>query len=626
MAAPLLRLRVVGQPPKIEFTRETDVPDDLWFSIGLRLASNAHGERAGGRLEVAVERFLAERRWLAHECASFQVGIDFDDSVRALLARAAAEQEKVKQLLAHGADAIDAVPSIGADGSRFKRELRSFQERDLAKVLHLEHGANFSVPGAGKTSVLYAVYEAERVAGNVVQLLVVAPLSAFDAWEVEAEECFTDPPLIHRFSGGHIPAETEVLLVNYHRLPNNYEQLANWIQKVPTHLVLDEAHRMKSGRNGEWGSACLDLALLAERRDILTGTPAPQSARDFIALIDFLWPNQARKILPPDALRSTPPDGAMARVNQRIHPLFVRTTKRELKLPPLETWVERVEMGALQREIYDALRSRYAGMFALDRANQTMFSQMGEVVIYLLQAASNPALLADRAAGRSAVELRYPSLEIPPSSTLAQLVADYMAHEIPPKFQKLGVIVKANADAGRKTLVWSNFPNNLLELENRLARYRPALIYGGIPSDDGTLPPGTRTREVELDRFRNDDDCRILLANPAAMAEGISLHTACHDAIYLDRTFNAGQYLQSLDRIHRLGLAPETNTRVTFLVSEDTVDERVNDRVAYKAQKLAEMLNDPDLVEMSLPDEDDYGEAIEDVGDLETLFEHLSGH
>ena len=68
--------------------------------------------------------------------------------------------------------------------------------------------------------------------------------------------------------------------------------------------------------------------------------------------------------------------------------------------------------------------------------------------------------------------------------------------------------------------------------------------------------PGVRTRESELGRFRSESDCLVLLANPAALGEGVSLHETCNDAIYLERTFNAGQYLQSLDRIHRLGLPP----------------------------------------------------------------------
>ncbi len=109
------------------------------------------------------------------------------------------------------------------------------------------------------------------------------------------------------------------------------------------------------------------------------------------------------------------------------------------------------------------------------------------------------------------------------------------------------------------------------------------------------------------------------------MAEGVSLHETCHDAVYLERTFNAGQYLQSLDRIHRLGLAPGIETNVTFLLSVGSIDEAVDGRVSLKAERLGAMLDDPDLVAMALPDDEDYGEIIEDVGDLRALFEHLSG-
>ena len=98
------------------------------------------------------------------------------------------------------------------------------------------------------------------------------------------------------------------------------------------------------------------------------------------------------------------------------------------------------------------------------------------------------------------------------------------------------------------------------------SRYEPALIYGGVPSE-ASSPTALLTRESELQRFREDPSCMILLANPAAMSEGVSLHQVCHDAIYVDRTFNAGQHLQSIDRIHRLGLPPDTETNLTFLVN-----------------------------------------------------------
>lgn len=117
----------------------------------------------------------------------------------------------------------------------------------------------------------------------------------------------------------------------------------------------------------------------------------------------------------------------------------------------------------------------------------------------------------------------------------------------------------------------------------------------------------------------------VLLANPQAMSEGISLHKECHDAVYVERTFNAGQYLQSVDRIHRLGLGPTEETRITFLISEGTVDQTVDERVAEKAILLAEMLDDPDLKTMSLPNDEDYGPAIESIDDVNALFRHLRG-
>lgn len=627
IASPVIRIQLASKPPLIEIGRGTGVEDAFWQALPLRLGALPSRDR-GTLLRVPVERFLAARLWLRDHCLSYQVGLEIDDRARHLLRRAQDENRAVRERLerpptSHDAGATRA--SLAGVESRFNRSLREFQLRDLAKLLDLPHGANFSVPGAGKTAVTYGLYEAERLRGRVKQMLVVSPISAYEAWETEANRCFAEIPIVRRF-GGTIPLDVEVLLINYQKLKEPYfEELTAWAFDAPTHIVLDEAHRMKRGQAGEWGRACLQLAHVAARRDILTGTPAPQSPRDFIALLDYLWPNQARAILPATALHPDPPIGSMELVNEALAPLFVRTTKGELGLRPPALRVELVELQGLQADIYDALRNRYAGMFDLTRADRTMLAQMGDVTMYLLEAAANPALLAGRTPDQGAIPFRYPSLAIPPGSSLAELIGRYHRHEIPLKFKKLAMIVDENARKGRKTLVWSNFVGNLLTLERMLARYKPSLVYGGVPSVDGPVAPGVRTREGELARFRSDSDCMVLLANPAALGEGVSLHEVCHDAVYLDRTFNAGQYLQSLDRIHRLGLPPDAETRVTFLLTSGTIDERVDERVAEKAERLGSMLNDPDLVTMALPDEEEYGEAIEDVNDLSALFAHLRG-
>jgi SNF2 family DNA or RNA helicase len=246
---------------------------------------------------------------------------------------------------------------------------------------------------------------------------------------------------------------------------------------------------------------------------------------------------------------------------------------------------------------------------------------MGNVTAYLLQAAVNPGLLAHALGGSRTAKVQWPSLDLERRSDLAEKVRRYGELEIPRKIEKLVALVDENVRLERKTLVWSNIVAILRDLHERtLSPYNPAIVYGGVPS--GGEEVAWRTREKEIRKFRSDPTCWVLIANPAAMSEGVSLHHECHDAVYVDRTFNAGQYLQSVDRIHRLGLKPGTETRITFLVSVATIDETVNQRVADKARALSDMLADPELVEMSLPDEELTGEWI-DPGDLDVLLAHL---
>ncbi len=597
--------------------RDGDVDAELWNSVGRNVAPGVARRVGDDSLVVPLDRFLATRNWLGQALTTYGCQATLDDSLLALLRREDDERHEVALALADENPPLDADELAALLGrSRFRRELRPFQLRDLGRILALSHGANFSVPGAGKTSVAYAVYEAERARGRVTRTLVVAPLSAFDAWIEEAEECMDPVPVINRLDG-RVPAGTEVLLVNYQRLVARYERIAAWVLAEPTHVILDEAHRMKRGRDGEWGSACLDLAHLAVRRDILTGTPAPQHPSDFGALLEFLWPHQSRRILPAGVSITDPPPTVMADVSRRLRPLFARTSKDELGLDKPTMRVELVEMKPLQAEIYAALRNRY-GRAMLTMRDRTMFGDLGVVVMYLIEAATNPALLASAVGGTSAPTV-WPPDPIPEGSTLAEKVQSYSRFETPRKIEKLVAMVATNVELGRKTLVWSNFVQNLLELQRILAPHHPALVYGGVPSGEET---DIVTRESELRRFRQDDDCHVLLANPAAMSEGVSLHHACHDAIYVDRTFNAGQHLQSIDRIHRLGLAPGIETRITFLVSHGTVDETVDDRVRVKAERLGEMLSDTNLATMALPDEESYGSWV-DADDLNALLRHL---
>jgi SNF2 family DNA or RNA helicase len=600
-------------PPAIALRREGDVPLELWHALSREQAAGSSASAA--EVIIPLDQFWVQRFWLRELFETYDCAIRYEAGVEELLDRNNSERDEVERLLSQPSS------NFGADAALDDRlrdcfrvgDLRPFQRRDLGHLLALSHGANFSVPGAGKTAVTYGCFASERARGVVDRALVIAPMSAFDSWVDEAQSWLTPAPVV-RILEERIPRSCDVLVVNYDRLEGRHAELAAWVSAGRCHLILDEAHRIKRGATGEWGSNCLRLAHLAVRRDILSGTPAPNHPTDFLALMNFLWPNQATRILPQAIRQRDPSAHTMRDISRRLAPFFVRTNKRELGLDEPTMRVEYVQMGPLQARLYGLLRTGVRNAVLTTPRERRLFADLSDSVMYLLQAASNPGLLAAALGGRSGPSMSWPPLAVPIESDLVDQAIRYPSFETPAKFAKLATLVAENARHGRKTLIWSNFVGNLHELADRvLTPYQPALIFGGIIG---------KSRAQELRRFRSDPECMVLVANPGAMSEGVSLHHECHDAIYLDRSFNAGQYLQSVDRIHRLGLPPGTETRVTFLVCEATIDEMVDVRIRQKAVRLSQMLSDEHLVLMSLPDIEDYGEWIE-TSDLAALFGHL---
>ncbi|MFW6723620.1 DEAD/DEAH box helicase [Streptomyces sp. MAR4 CNY-716] len=532
-------------------------------------------------------------------------GVEWQTDLRDLVLGVLKDAEVVAERLHGEGDTgeirADSVPGmLGAD---WKADLRKFQLRDVAKLLSLQHGANFSVPGAGKTRVSMAVYSAQKAQGVVRRLLVVCPKSAYEAWQYETGECFTQP-LRLAFVDRRIDEYAEVLVVNYERLDRSLGLLRAWLKAAPAMLILDEAHRMKLGVRGTYGAACMALAPLAKRRLILTGTPAPNGAKDLESLLGFVWPGHGQR-----SVARAVAGGDLAHASTVLRPLFTRTTKHELGLPPMQPRIRYVEMPqtSLHGQIYAALAS---GRHGEDRRDD--LSGLGKTALRLLMAATSPSLLVQGGSRYEPVTYQLPPLEAPEGSPLRELLERLSDYEVAPKYKETLKIVAENAQQGRKTLVWTTFVRSLTTLEQLLGKYGVAIVHGGTPD-----------RDEQLRRFREDPDCAVLLSNPASLGEGISLHQDCHDAVYVDRDFMAGRYLQSLDRIHRLGLAPETETRVTVLAARHTIDEVVAVRLGKKLDFMHRVLDDPTLHELAYLEEEPEVAAGLTHSDVESLVRHL---
>lgn len=491
-------------------------------------------------------------------------------------------------------------------GSAWIGNLTDFQRRDASKLLSLKHGANFSVPGAGKTRVGLAVFQALRNAGTVNRLLIVGPKSCYESWLSENEHCLR-PPLRMKVMDKEPDATAEALVVNYERLPGSVNAMARWLDAGPAMLLLDEAHRMKLGANGAYGAACLALGPHSKHRLILTGTPAPNGAQDLENLFGFVWPGTGRR-----KVVQAVGGGNLAVASEKLRPLFSRTTKIELGLPEVVPKVRRVPMTPLHREVYEALLGQFS---ARTIGREDDIRKLGRTLIYMLMAATSPALLSVGTTRYEPLPYQVPPLDVPPNTSLSDLMDRLPSYELSPKYQEVLAIVRENAAQNRKTLVWSTFIRSLHTLKQMMATFSPAMVHGG--TDD---------RDAEISRFRNDPECMVLLSNPATLGEGISLHHECHDAVYVDRDFAAGKFLQSLDRIHRLGLAPNTETRVTVLVSEDSIDEVVEQRLSQKLEFMGRILDDSSVRELAdLEEEPVVGGGL-DLSDLQAMIGHIRGN
>lgn len=595
----MLELRFSTQAGRIQLSCDESAVRNLQ---GLRAWFPSANSLNAQSFDVAMDDFLVNLRELARWPAE-DTAVVWQQELLDLVEGNARDADLVQRRLVEGSG-VGSEPASLTEIDGWQAPLTDFQRRDVAKLLELSHGANFSVPGAGKTRASLATFQACRAAGEVERMLVVCPKSAFESWQNESAECFPNGIHVAVMDTSTAPA-CDILLVNYERLLDARTALLSWIRVQPTMMVLDEAHRMKLGAAGAWGSACLGLGPYAKRRLILTGTPAPNGARDLENLFSFVWPGQGRT-----AVTRAVGTGDLRAASQALRPLFVRTTKSELQLPEPIVTVRRLDLPPLHKELYQALLGQASGRW---RGGEQDAEALGRVLLYLLMAATTPALLATGASRYEPLPYRVPPLQPAPGSSLSELLRDLPNYELAPKYQEVLAIVARNAELGRKTLVWSTFVRNLTSLEHLLARFSPALIHGG-----------TEDRDEQLARFRSDPGCFVLLSNPATLGEGVSLHHDCHDAVYVDRDFAAGRFLQSVDRIHRLGLAPDAETRVTVLVANETVDELVEQRLAAKLQFMGGILDDPAVLELGDLDEEPTVSVGMDATDLRALVSYLS--
>ncbi len=451
------------------------------------------------------------------------------------------------------------------------------QLRNLRKLCSIRAGASFSVPGAGKTTEALA-FHAYHKSSDEDKLLVICPINAFTSWNEELQECYETKDFFARLRGtvqeiqAKINANPQFMIINYEALyKHNTDEKFNLIKELVLEnhnitVILDESHKSKGENISE---IIAQISPYINKKLILTGTPMPQAPSDLRPQFNFLYPHE--HIINDDEL-----------VN-KFNPVYVRTTKKDLGLMKPIYNIHKLSPNPAFKLFYDEY---FAKRLAAGSTLEDILSikSFKEAVLKLLKLLSNPTSCFDDI------------FNLDPS------LANHIQDE--GDGAKIDAVVKRARDLiseGEKVIIWSSFVINVELIAQKFGK-KAVFIHGGVPSkseEDNFTE--FDSREENIRRFKEDPECMVLVANPAAAAESISLHKHCNYALYLDRTYNAGQFLQSQDRIHRLvskDMEKQKYIEIFILDLPECVDWKVHSALNRKIDNMSAFLNDESLISL----------------------------
>lgn len=557
-------------PTMVQYGEALYLPIDLFINIKLSLGSYAKTHKIGIQLTASAKEMLAIANLRSYSCALHSNTLDHTEI-----------KSKLKD--------------VG-----FKRELTVNQLNNLSKIANLPSAATFSVPGAGKTTEALAFFFLNSKEED--KLLVVAPKNAFGAWDEQIVDCLGDDSLhFTRLRGGVDKIEQllkdnpRYAIITYQQYPRVADIITRYLRNNNVFMFLDESHRIKSGNNGISAESILRAAYIPARKLIMSGTPMPQSIRDILPQFTFLYPD--RNVNEANAI-------------ELITPIYVRTNSKQLGIPSVVHRKVTLQMSPLQAKIYETIKSETKRQLIplLSDVSKANLREINKKIMKVMQFVSNPALLAR--------DVDY---------IFDDALGELLSKDLGPKIDYVCSRARALVSEGKKVLIWSQFVENVELISERLQDLGADFIHGGVDAGD---EDENDTREWKIKEFHTNPSKMVLVANPAAASEGISLHKVCQYAIYLDRSFNAAHYLQSEDRIHRLGLKEGQIPTVEIVECAGTIDQLVAQRLETKVDVMSKALNDSSLdigtVEYDVdyvPDENYLSES--DIYEIKKYFEDI---
>ncbi len=435
--------------------------------------------------------------------------------------------------------------------------LKFLYENDLAGLLCDDMGL-------GKTHQAMALMVILREQLGVDEpFLVVCPRTVISHWRNKLREYA--PGLRPAYYHGpqrdleESLREGDTVLTSYGVMRNDVERFGARRWGL---IVFDEVQQIKNRSTQGYRAA---VALKARMKLGLTGTPIENSLTELKGLFDLVLPGYLGgddtylDVLGPNELDA---DSWYAANLRRLTAPFVLRRVKTAVLDELPEKIEDVRTCRLSAEQFDLYRQTIETKgVTLMNALRSERGALPYIHIFALlnmlkQICDHPALAVGDLD-------RYENYESGKWDLCKELLEESFA-------------------SGQKVVVFSQYLGMIGILERHLAKLGVEFV---------TLTGSTRQRGKVVDRFNNDEDCRVFLGSLKAGGTGIDL-VGGSVVIHYDRWWNAAREDQATDRLYRIG--QKRAVHVFKLITEETLEERIAAIIDRKRRLMESVVQEDD--------------------------------
>ncbi len=425
--------------------------------------------------------------------------------------------------------------------------------------------------GLGKTVQAIAACELLRQLNHIERVLVVSPVSLKTEWEEQISKFTSLPSLI-------IQGNRSERLKSYQKSSFfylcNYEQLLYDVDDIQTSLmpdviILDEAQRIK---NWQTKTAQVVKRLQSPYLFVLTGTPLENRIDEIYSIAQVVEP----QIL-----------GPLFRFNRDFYQLDEKGKPTGYKnLDKLHYRLRPVLLRRRKHDVEDELP---------DRINNTYFVSMHkEQFLRYDDYKTKLARLVHKARTRPLSPDEYKRMQMYLACMRMLCDTPYILDQecrISPKLDELKKILPEQLeDPENKIIIFSEW-TKMLDL------IREYLDGQDIDYAWHTGQVSQKKRRIEINRFKNEPDCRLFLSSDAG-ATGLNLQVA-NIVINVDLPWNPAKLEQRIARAWRKHQKRQVN--VINLVCESSIEHRIMSILAQKSALAKGVIDGDGEPDMDLP-------------------------